>query len=63
MSGEKLSRMATAAVGAGAIEGLIRGDTSDKLRKKLSSAVGGLLVNRILNGPRANVGRNYDRGR
>lgn len=52
-TGEKGRRIATAAIGAGGIDGFIDRDPNKKSKRHLAEAViGGLAANRIANGPR-----------
>lgn len=61
-TGEKGRRIATAAIGAGGIDGLIDRDPNKKSKRHLAEAViGGLAANRLANGPRSKSrGRGYD---
>ncbi|CAK1354941.1 unnamed protein product [Cercospora beticola] len=53
-TGEKGRRVATAALGAGGIDGLIDRDPDKKSKRHLAEAViGGLAANRLANGPRS----------
>ncbi|KAF4549563.1 Hypothetical protein D9617_21g097840 [Elsinoe fawcettii] len=57
-TGEKGRRIATAALGAGGIDGLVDRDPDQKSKRHLAEAViGGLGANRLVNGPR---GRSVD---
>lgn len=59
-TGEKGRRIATAAIGAGGIDGLIDRDPDKKSKRHLAEAViGGLAANRLANGPR---GKSQTRG-
>jgi hypothetical protein len=44
-------------IGAAAATGQRHGDTGQKRLGSLTSAVGGLVVNRLVNGPRKEAGR------
>ena len=61
-TGEKGRRIATAAIGAGGIDGLIDRDPNKKSKRHLAEAViGGLAANRLANGPRSKSrGRGFD---
>jgi hypothetical protein len=53
-TGEKGKRIATAALGAGGIDGLLDRDPDKKSKRHLAEAViGGLAANRLANGPRS----------
>lgn len=53
-TGDKGKRIATAAIGAGGIDGLIDRDPDKKTKRHLAEAViGGLAANRLANGPRS----------
>lgn len=59
-SGAKGKRIATAALGAGGIDGLIGRDPDKKTKRHLAEAViGGVAASRLANGP---VGKSKDRG-
>ena len=52
-TGEKGKRIATAAIGAGGIDGLLDRNPNEKSKRHLAEAViGGLAANRLANGPR-----------
>ncbi|KAH6988701.1 hypothetical protein EDB80DRAFT_782277 [Ilyonectria destructans] len=52
-NGSKGTRVATAALGAAAIDAMVGGNSSRHGKRKLAeSVVGGLLANRVMNGPR-----------
>ncbi|KAF1356934.1 hypothetical protein BDV97DRAFT_374527 [Delphinella strobiligena] len=61
-TGEKGRRIATAALGAGGIDGLVDRDPGTKTKRHLAEAViGGLAANRLANGPRSKSrGRDRD---
>ncbi|CAK4032848.1 Hypothetical predicted protein [Lecanosticta acicola] len=61
-TGDKGKRIATAAIGAGGIDGLIDRDPDKKTKRHLAEAViGGLAANRLANGPRSRSrGRGLD---
>ncbi|KAK4508378.1 hypothetical protein PRZ48_002116 [Zasmidium cellare] len=61
-TGDKGKRIATAAIGAGGIDGLIDRDPDKKTKRHLAEAViGGLAANRLANGPRSKSrGRGVD---
>jgi hypothetical protein len=61
-TGEKGKRIATAAIGAGGIDGLLDRNPNEKTKRHLAEAVvGGLAANRLANGPRSKSrGRDRD---
>ena len=61
-TGDKGKRIATAALGAGGIDGLLDRDPNQKTKRHLAEAViGGLAANRLANGPRSKSrGRDRD---
>ena len=61
-TGEKGKRIATAAIGAGGIDGLLDRNPNEKTKRHLAEAViGGLAANRLANGPRSKSrGRDMD---
>lgn len=61
-TGEKGKRIATAAIGAGGIDGLLDRNPNEKTKRHLAEAViGGLAANRLANGPRdKSRGRDMD---
>lgn len=61
-TGEKGKRIATAAIGAGGIDGLLDRNPNEKTKRHLAEAVvGGLAANRLANGPRSKSrGRGID---
>lgn len=58
-AGGKGARVATAALGAAAVDAFVGGKDPDKhgTRKTIESAIGGLLLNRVVNGPRGDLKR------
>lgn len=64
-NGEKGKRIATAALGAGGIDGILDRNPNEKTKRHLAEAViGGLAANRLANGPRSKSrARDLSRGR
>ena len=59
-TGGKGARVATAALGAAAVDAIIdRNPEHHRKRKTVESTLGGLLLNRVVNGPKRDLRRGY----